>query len=850
MARTPRSKKDHKKRQHSPGPSRTETGRSDFKGGREARPSSSGGGAPSGGRKDLAEKLRSMQRHNRPERASFSEEQRSPAEEREPKRDRPVITPNREFKRDRPFVQDRGFKKDRSFGKDRDFKKDRSPGKGREFKKDRPFGKDRGFKKDRPFEKGREFKKSRPFGKDREFKKDRTFNKDRNSRKDGDRSRGKGERGETLRLKAMVDKNRKGFGFLQFEDRKVEDLFVPPYHAEKLFHGDRVEVTFNPRSRDIFSIRVLQHRFREVYGKFAPHPTDPRKGGWVIYEHKRTREEIYIPEIKLGTKVVAEDWVRVKLLFHETGPHTVTGELLDVFGRDLPPSVDVSMIAAEYGLIEEHPEDAEREAKEKTLEIPGKDLEGREDLRRVPFITIDGETARDFDDAVYVERDKSGYILWVGIADVSNYVVEGSALDKDARSRGTSVYFPERAFHMLPRALSEGLCSLRPNEPRLALVAKMHFDRTGKRLETEMMEAVIWSHRRATYNEIQEERDQNLKNKDWEFNPHFELYELIKKARHNRGSIDFDLPEAEVVVKPTGEVVSITHRPRKDAHRLIEEFMIAANEAATHWMMERKWPFVYRVHDIPTAQALEKFETLAATVGVQISLADTESPKELADMVKRIDGHPAQALLNMALLRSMKQAIYSSTHGIHFGLASPGYTHFTSPIRRYPDLVVHRLIRWALQVERGGIPALNATQRERLEGTLAEVCEHCSYRERLAADADREAIKLKQARMMLEHLGDEFDGKIVGMMESGFFVRLEDPFVEGMVSRDSMTDDFYQFNEDRMIFYGTRKKRTFKVGEPVRVIVLKADIDRRQVDFGLADNKSSLLPTKPRRIGT
>src|SRR6185437_11004623 len=243
------------------------------------------------------------------------------------------------------------------------------------------------------------------------------------------------------------------------------------------------------------------------------------------------------------------------------------------------------MIAAEFSLEEEHSEAAESEAREKRLDLPinldSPEMKGRDDLRGVPFITIDGETARDFDDAVFVERKKSGYVLWVAIADVSHYVIEGSALDKDARSRGTSVYFPERAFHMLPRALSENLCSLRPNEPRLAMVAKMTFDRHGKGLETELMEAVIESRRRATYNQIQSEMESNRGNSSWEYAPHFELYDLLRKKRKDRGSIDFDLPEAEVLVQATGEVISIKQRPRLEAHRLIEEFMIAANEAVT-----------------------------------------------------------------------------------------------------------------------------------------------------------------------------------------------------------------------------------------------------------------------------
>jgi ribonuclease R len=569
-------------------------------------------------------------------------------------------------------------------------------------------------------------------------------------------------------------------------------------------------------------------------------------GGWVIYERKRAREEVYIPD---PAKANAGDWMRVRLEFHESGPYAVSGVVSEVYGPELPPSADIGMVAAEFNLIEEHSKEAEAEARAMKLEVPGKDLEGREDLRGVPFITIDGETARDFDDAVYVERDKSDYILWVAIADVSHYVTEDSALDREARSRGTSVYFPERAFHMLPRALSENLCSLKPHEPRLSMVAKMRYDRHGNRLSTELYEAVIQSHRRATYNQIQAEWEANKENKDWDYRAHFELYQEIRKKRSARGSIDFDFPEAEIRVEPTGEVISIRQRARFDAHRLIEEFMIAANEAVTEWMMNLGWPFVYRVHEEPAMQSLVRFQELAANAGVHFIL-DTSaaaSPDVMADVVRRLEGHPAQDMLSMALLRSMKQAVYSSVHSIHFGLASPGYTHFTSPIRRYPDLVVHRLLRWALRVTRKILPPLKEKDREQLDVELTDITEHCSYRERIASDAERESIKLKQVRMMTKHVGDEFEGKVIGMLEAGMFVQLSDPYCEGMVNKDLLLDDLYEFDEDRMMFVGRRKKRMFKMSDVLKIRVLKADIDRRQIDFGLIEFEGQEAPSPKRQ---
>ncbi|MGK5087600.1 ribonuclease R [Bdellovibrionota bacterium FG-2] len=638
------------------------------------------------------------------------------------------------------------------------------------------------------------------------------------------------------RLRGTVEKNRKGFGFVIFEGQRREDAFVPPRDAAKLFQGDRVEVTLNQRGV-VVDLKVLEHRFRELVGRYSPMPTQGKhpRGGFVVYERKRSREEVFVPEKsavpKDGKAMIPGDWVRAKLYFHEKGPFPVTAEITQNYGSVLPASADIEMVAAEYNLTEEHTAAAVREAKEFKLDFQQVLASGREDLRKVPFITIDGETARDFDDAVFVERNKSGYRLWVAIADVSHYVRPGTALDKEALSRGTSVYFPERAFHMLPGALSENLCSLKPKEPRLAFVAKMEFDRNGVRENTQLIEAVIESHRRATYTEIQNEWQAQKRNASWEFVPHFELFRAIQKTRTARGSIDFDLPEAQVRVDDTGEPISITLAERFDSHRLIEEFMIAANEAVTEWMMQRKWPFIYRTHDEPAAEALLKFSKLAATAGVKFSLKGDNLNQALADLVRRLDKHPAQSLLNTALLRSLKRAIYSAIHGIHFGLASPGYTHFTSPIRRYPDLVVHRLLRHALQIEKRKLPSLKMNERDAMEKLLDETAEHCSYRERVATLADREATRLKQVRLMMHHLGEEFAGKIIGMAEIGMFVQIDAPYVEGLVTAESIGDDFYQFNEERMIFSGTRKKRTFRMGDPVRVRVTRADLDERKIDF-------------------
>lgn len=636
----------------------------------------------------------------------------------------------------------------------------------------------------------------------------------------------------------------------QFEPRAPEkDIFLPADQATRLFHGDRVEFTYEEgrsknqrgnrrgQSGQTRDLRVIEHRFKELVGRYTSHPA--REGGWVIYERKQVREEVFVPRDTKGCR--SEDWVRVKLQFHLKGPFPVTAEILEIYGPVLPPSADIPLVASECNLTEKHSDEAEREAKQLPLELSDADTKGRDDLTGIPFITIDGETARDFDDAVFVERKKGGgYLLWVAIADVSHYVTPASALDKEARSRGTSVYFPERAFHMLPRALSENLCSLRPEVTRLALVAVIEFNEAGRRVRTEIKEAIIKSKRRATYTEIGSEHSQwlaNGKNPAWEFVPHFELFDQLRRERLERGSIDFELSEAEILAKPSGEIVSIKKATRLISHRLIEEFMIAANEAVTEWMIGKSWPFIYRVHAEPAFEPLKKFQALAKTVGVDFQMKGGSSPRAIAELLRKLDGHPSQTLLNMALLRSLKQAIYSSQYGTHFGLASKGYTHFTSPIRRYPDLVVHRLIRQALHVVR----VMSARNKNKaghlpskaLEKDLAEICEHCSYRERLATEAERASLRLKQVRLMMPRLGEDFSGQIVGMTENGFFVQLSDPYVEGLVHRESMTDDYYEFNEERMIFSGRRKRKIFKIGDKVNVKLIRSDLDQRQIDFAL-----------------
>lgn len=664
------------------------------------------------------------------------------------------------------------------------------------------------------------------------------------------RDHGRGPRKPTrisaLPLIATVDRNRKGFAFLIFDDRRFEDMFVSANNSRSLFHGDRVSVRMRPDG-SIASMDLKERRFQEFYGRFRRTPG----AGFVTLNRKKIEEEIFVSKIgpEFSTLKTGQ-WVRAKLVSHERGAHAFTAEIQEVLsGEDgkLPPSADLPMISSEFGLIEKHTAEAVEQAQRLRFD---EDLKaGRRDLRNVPFITIDGETARDFDDAVYVERHRSGYRLWVAIADVSHYVSEGTALDRDALARATSVYFPERAFHMLPRELSENLCSLRPNEPRLAMGCTIDFDREGQPGDIDVFNCLIQSRRRATYTEIYAESQRQATktgyDPQWEFTPHFELYRSLRKARMARGSIDFDLPEAELVVAPTGEVQSIKLRERNDAHMLIEEFMIAANEAVTRWALEKQLPFVYRVHELPSAEAIQRFFALCRNFNVQVpapkggeAMADL-NPKAFQQLLKEIAKSPAAELLNLGFLRSMKQARYTSEHGSHFGLASEAYTHFTSPIRRYPDLIVHRMLKRALK---GGIPP---AERGEIEKKLELDMLHCNYRERLASEAERESIRLKQVRVMTDHLGEEFDGEVGGMTTTGMFIRLKDQYIEGRVAYELIPGDSYEFLEEKMIVRGRRTKKTFRIGDPVRIQVAAADLERRMIDFALVGLEGA--KTEPRR---
>jgi ribonuclease R len=515
------------------------------------------------------------------------------------------------------------------------------------------------------------------------------------------------------------------------------------------------------------------------------------------------------------------------------------GRIVEVLGWPDDPDVEVLTVIRKYELPADFPADALAEAREIGGIAPG-DLTGRTDLREQATVTIDGETARDFDDAVSVRRDANGAIrLWVSIADVSHYVKPGSPLDREAYLRGTSVYFPDRCLPMLPEELSNGICSLKPGEDRLTLTAEMLFDAEGHRLQADFYPSVIRSMSRLTYTQVArvlEKGEVAVLGEKTSLADDLRLMEELARRlmarRHSRGSLDFDLPEPEIVIDTTtGDTISILRSERTIAHRLIEECMLAANEAVAGHLERNDMPTLFRIHEPPSPEKIKAFAELAAGFGHLLSLdGDSVNGTELQRLLEGTAGRPEELTLNRVLLRSMKQARYAAENLGHFGLAALTYTHFTSPIRRYPDLVVHRILKALI----AGRPS--GAERDRLAAYLPETGLHTSKRERVAMEAERELVELKRLQFMRERVGDEFSGFVTGVTGNGLFVELTEFFVEGVIPVTSLDDDYYQFVERLHALVGRNTRRLFRIGDRVTVLVASVSIDRRQIEFSLIEH--------------
>ena len=636
-----------------------------------------------------------------------------------------------------------------------------------------------------------------------------------------------------------VQTHPRGFGFV-IPDRPLEgaagDIFIAGANLNQAMHGDRVvariESTRDGRAEGRI-VRILERGASTIVGRFE---MDESGMGFLVPFDRRLIMDVLIPG---GEESSAKpgDMVVVEITRWPTPTRSPLGRVIDVLGAIDEPGVDTEIIIRKYGLPDEHGADAVEEAHRLGNTVKEKDIRGRTDFRPWITVTIDGEHARDFDDAITIERLPNGnYWLGVHIADVAHYVPEGSALDEEAYDRATSVYFPERAVHMFPSELSTGLCSLNPHVDRLVQSCLMEIDRQGTVVRYELHDGVIHSDARMTYTEVNgilTDRDPDLLQKYAKLVPMFEtmreLFDILHQRRRRRGSIDFDLKEPEIVLDDEGMVEEIIALERNVAHRIIEEFMLVANETVAQHLDEHDVPTLYRIHEPPDPLKVEQFEEFIATMGYGLGAApDAVRPKHFQRLVERIQGKPEEKPIAFLMLRTMQKARYDASNLGHFGLAASSYTHFTSPIRRYPDLVVHRTLREGRQ----GMPP---ERREELTDELPETARHTSERERRADEAERELVQWKKVRFMADKVGDEFEGYITGVTAFGLFIELVEHFVEGMVHVSTMADDYYRFVERAHILRGENTGQLYRLGDKVRVQVIKVDMERRQVDLGLVD---------------
>ena len=632
-----------------------------------------------------------------------------------------------------------------------------------------------------------------------------------------------------------------GFGFVVPDqpdpDAERPDIYIPAANLSEAMHGDRVVVRIERRTErgaEGRIIRILERSQSSIVGRYE---VDDAGLGYVAPFDTRVLTAVQGPT---GQSSSAEpgEMVLVEITRWPSATRGPVGKVVEVLGRIDEPGVDTQIIIRKFGIPDKHSEESIAEATRLGTVVKERDIKGRTDFRNVTTVTIDGEHARDFDDAITIERLPNGH-FWLGvhIADVSHYVTEGSALDEEAYERGTSVYFTERAVHMFPSELATGLCSLNPNVDRLVQSCLMEVDRQGAVVRYEMHDGVINSDARMTYtavNAILTDRDPEAMFEYQSLVPMFEqmrvLFDTLNRRLRRRGSIDFDLPEAEVILSEIGQIEAIVASERNIAHRIIEEFMLLANETVAAHLENNGVPALHRVHEAPDAKKVEEFEAFITTLGYSLAARGRAlTPKHFQKLIDRMKGTPEERPIAALMLRTMQKARYDAASLGHFGLAVEHYTHFTSPIRRYPDLVVHRMLRESRQG-----PVADA-RREELEEELPETARHASEMERRANEAERELLQWKKVRFMANKVGDEYGGYVTGVAPFGLFVELIEHYVEGLVHVSSMADDYYRFVEQEHVLRGEHTKKMYRLGDRVDVQVVRVDMERRQVDLGIVE---------------
>ncbi|MDE5416221.1 ribonuclease R [Alkalihalobacterium chitinilyticum] len=646
-------------------------------------------------------------------------------------------------------------------------------------------------------------------------------------------------------IKGKVQGNAKGFAFIIPEVQGETDVYVSQSDLGGAMNGDIVLVRLHPKSTGTRPegsvIRIIERGLQQIVGTYMDH----EQYGMVVADDKRIPNDIFIP--KTASKGAAEGHkVVVKLTRYPEGRNSAEGEVTEILGHKNDPGIDILSIIHKHGLPQEFPQDVLDQAENVPDEIDPEEIKNRRDLRDKTIVTIDGADAKDLDDAVNVERLENGnYSLGVHIADVSYYVKEGSPIDIEAEERGTSVYLVDRVIPMIPHRLSNGICSLNPKVDRLTLSCEMEITPDGQVVGHDIFQSVIRTTERMTYTEVRkilEDEDEEVLQRFEPLIPFFkqmgELADILRKKRFERGAIDFDFKEAKVLVDEEGKPTDVVIRERSVAERLIEEFMLAANETIAehfHWL---KVPFIYRIHDDPKEEKLNKFLEFITNFGYVVrGTANSIHPRALQQLLEAVRGEPEETVISTVMLRSMQQAKYDPESLGHFGLSTEFYTHFTSPIRRYPDLIVHRLIRTYL-IEKKTDEKTQSHWKHRLD----EIAKHSSEMERRAVDAERETDEVKKAQFMEDKIGETFTGIISGVTNFGIFVELENT-IEGLVHVSYLTDDYYSYDERSYAMIGERTGNVFRIGDELEVRCINVNVDESSIDFEIVGMKE---PAKKR----
>ena len=643
-------------------------------------------------------------------------------------------------------------------------------------------------------------------------------------------------------LKASSDKCKvgtfsgtaKGYGFVVIEGEK-EDIFIPESVTKGAMNGDKVQVEITQlksgKRREGRIISILERGNEVVVGTFSK----SKNFGFVIADNQKLGSDIFIPR-EHSKGAVTGHKVVVKITQYGEKGKNPEGKVIEILGHVNDPGVDIISIIRGYGLPEEFSNEVMKQVERVPDSVELEDIAGRTDLRNLDTVTIDGEDAKDLDDAITLSKDGDIYHLGVHIADVSHYVTENSPLDKEALKRGTSVYLVDRVIPMLPHKLSNGICSLNQGEDRLALSCLMDIDKKGNVVSHKITESVINVNRRMSYTSVRkilEDKDEAEREEYKDLVPMFELMEelasILKEKRRKRGSIDFDFPESKILLDAKGKPVEVKAYERNTATKIIEDFMLIANETVAEDYFWQELPFVYRTHENPDEEKITKLGIFINNFGYSIKMGQEDiHPKELQKLIDKIEGTPEEALISRLTLRSMKQAKYTTDNDGHFGLATRYYCHFTSPIRRYPDLQIHRIIKENL---RSGITEKRFSHYNKI---LPEVAVHSSAMERRADEAEREVEKLKKAEYMKQFIGETFEGVISGITTWGIYVELPNT-IEGMVRVTNLKGDYFYYDEEQYIMIGEHTRKTYKLGEQVKVVVDSVDKILRTIDFVLAE---------------